>query len=163
MTNSEVKRYFKEYILPPRGFIYNDIQREISLARSGNAGGNFLSALGLLCYTEFLGKMFLQGRYSSNKQCFNAFFRSMGANYAQLINANNVNIYRKFRCGMTHAYFVGDCDIKMLDNNYQAGIVIKPDGKYFFVVEKYFEDFMNACQQLYNRMITEQNPHLPST
>ena len=46
MNNQEVTRYFDEYILPPKGFIYNDIQREISLARSGDSGGNFLATLG---------------------------------------------------------------------------------------------------------------------
>jgi len=41
-----VSDFFKEYIF---GFIYHDINSAID----GKA--NFLAALGLLCYTEFLG------------------------------------------------------------------------------------------------------------
>ena len=87
----------------------------------------------------------------------------MGEPYRKLIEDNGLNVYHDLRCGMAHAYFAGNCDIKMLNSNYPAGIVIKPDGKYLFIVEKYFQDFMNACSQLYNEMIVEQNPYLPST
>ena len=61
MNNKEVERYFNEYILPPNGFIFNDIKREVDLARSGDGGGNFLAGLGLLCYTEFMGTIVLKG------------------------------------------------------------------------------------------------------
>ena len=159
MNKQEVKRYFDEYVF---GFIKGDIQREINLARSGDSGGNFLAALGLLCYTEFMGTMILKGQGAPAKR-FNAFFRLMGEDYKQLIDVKQVNVYRIFRCGMAHTYFAKNCDIKMLNTNYPAGIVIKPDGKYLFIVEKYFKDFMDACSRLYNDMITEQNPYLPST
>jgi len=159
MNKQEVKRYFDEYVF---GFIKGDIQREINLARSGDSGGNFLAALGLLCYTEFMGTMILKGQGSYTNR-FNAFFRLMGEDYKQLIDVKKVDVYGIFRCGMAHTYFAKNCDIKMLNSNYPAGIVIKPDGKYLFIVEKYFEDFMNACSRLYNDMIAEQNPYLPST
>ena len=162
MTNQDVTRYFKEYVLPPEGFIYNDIQREIDLARSGNPGGNFLAALGLLCYTEFMGAIVSKGEGSYTKQ-FKAFFRLMGENYRQLIDDKELDVYKFFRCGMVHAYFVKDCDIKMLNDNHPAGIIIKPDGKYLFVVEKYFDDFMKACNKVYEDMITETEPYPPST
>ena len=159
MNKQEVERYFNEYVF---GFIKGDIQREISLARSGDSGGNFLAALGLLCYTEFMGTMILKGQESSGNR-FNAFLRLMGEDYNQLIDVKKVDVYGIFRCGMAHAYFAKNCDIAMLNRNYPAGIVIKPDGKYLFIVEKYFEDFTNACSRLYNDMIAEQNPYLPST
>lgn len=162
MTPLEAERYFEEYIFPPKVFIYNDIQREINLARSGDSGGNFLATLGLLCYTEFMGTMILKGQGSSRNR-FNAFFRLMGEDYEQLIDAKRVDVYGIFRCGMAHTYFAKNCDIKMLNRNDTAGIVMEPDGKYLFIVEKYFEDFMNACSRLYNDMIVEQNPYLPST
>jgi hypothetical protein len=48
-------------------FMFSDVDREIELAKAdGNAlqaagvspgGGNFLAALGLLCFTEFGGKL----------------------------------------------------------------------------------------------------------
>lgn len=159
MNKQEVKRYFDEYVF---GFIKGDIQREISLARSGDSGGNFLAALGLLCYTEFMGTMLLKGK-GTGRERFDAFSREMGEAYRELIDKKKLNVYHKFRGGMAHVYFVTDCDVKMVNNNYPAGIIIKPDGKYLFIVEKYFEDFMNACSRLYNDMIAEQNPYLPST
>lgn len=159
MSVEEVKRYFNEYVF---GLIRKDIQREIDLARAGKGGGNFLSALGLLCYTEFMGTMLLKGK-GTGRERFDAFFREMGEAYRQLIDKRNLNVYHKFRGGMAHVYFVTNCDIAMLNNNYPAGIIIKPDGKYLFIVEKYFEDFMDACKRLVNNMVTDQNPYLPST
>ena len=70
MKNQEIKRYFDEYVF---GFIKEDILREINLARSGDSGGNFLAALGQLCYTEFMGKILLKGEGTSKKR-FDAFF-----------------------------------------------------------------------------------------
>ena len=159
MKNQEIKRYFDEYVF---GFIKADIQREIDLAHSNDSGGNFLTALGLLCYTEFMGNMVLKGKGSFTKQ-FKAFFCLMGEDYKQLIHEKEIDVYKIFRCGMAHTYFAKDCDIKMLNDNYPAGIIIKPDGKYIFIVEKYFEDFMNACKRVYDDMIADQDPYLPST
>ena len=159
MKNQEVQRYFDEYVF---GFIQTDIQREIDLAHSNDSGGSFLAVLGLLCYTEFMGNMVLKGRGSFTKQ-FKAFFCLMGEDYKQLIHEKEVDVYKIFRCGMAHTYFAKDCDIKMLNNNYPAGIIIKPDGRYIFIVEKYFEDFINACNRVYDDMIADQDPYLPST
>ena len=64
---------------------------------------------------------------------------------------------------MVHSYFVNDCDIKMLNDNYHSGIIIKPDGKYLFIVEKYFEDFINACQRLFDDINSDEDVYLPST
>lgn len=165
MSKQEIERYFKEYIIEPKGFIFNDIKREIDWARCGKGGGNFLAALGLLCYTEFMGRILEKGIFISYKHWFNAFLTSTGEPYRRLIDVNKLNIYHDLRCGMAHAYFAGNCEIAMLNNNYPAGIIIKPDGKYLFIVEKYFEDFMNACKQLYNDMIQTPGayPCLPST
>ncbi len=162
MTPSEVEKFFKECVLPPKGFIYCDIKREIDLARSDKPGGDFLAALGLLCYTEFMGKVVLRDRESYTKQ-FKAFFRLMGEDYQRLIDAREIDVYKIFRSGIVNSYFVNDCEIKMLNDNYSSGIIVKPDGKYLFIVEKYFEDFMNACQRLCDDMISDKDVYLPST
>lgn len=160
--SSEIERYFNEYILPPKGFIYCDIKREIDLARAGESGGNFLAALGLLCYTEFMGKILLKNKESYTKQ-FKAFLRLMGEDYKQLVDTKEIDVYKIFRSGMVHSYFLNDCDIKMLNDNFPSGIIIKPDGKYLFIVEKYFEDFMKACQTLLHNLISEEDVNLPLT
>ncbi len=109
-----------------------------------------------------MGTMILKGKRSYEER-FNAFFRLMGDNYRQLIDEKKLKIYRIFRCGMAHAYFAPDCEIKMLNKDYPAGILIKPDGSYLFIVEKYFQDFMRACKQMYDSMTLEQNPYLLDT
>ena len=111
MSNSEVKRYFTEYILPPKGFIYNDIKREIDLAKEHKNAGNFLAALGLLCYTEFMGKIMLQGnctgrgRKSKYQYWFETFLCSMGQSYMDLLDRKKVDVWHNFRCEMAHSYF----------------------------------------------------------
>ena len=160
VNNQEVERYFDEYILPPKGFIYNDIEREIDLARMGMDSGNFLSALALLCYTDFMGLILLRGK-GNIEQRFNSFIDLMGDSYKQL--RKRINIYKDFRCGMVHNYFIRRCIVVMLNKGNSSGIVEITNGQYAFIVEKYFEDFMNACHQLYSQMAEEQNPYLPST
>ena len=162
MNNQEVERYFKNYILKPEGFIYKDILREVNLANSGDSGGNLLAALGLLCYTEFMGSIVLKGKGSYTKQ-FKTFFRLMGEDYRQLIDDEQVDVYKIFRSAMVHSYFAGNCGIEMVNSNYSAGIVVKPDGTYLFIVEQYFQDFMNACERIYSDIIMESEPYLPST
>ena len=79
----------KELFLQAKVFIFSDIQREIALAKASQCeekqqllgalgikpgGGNFLAALGLLCYTEFAGGLknddFSRGKAKAN---FNSF------------------------------------------------------------------------------------------
>ena len=64
---------------------------------------------------------------------------------------------------MVHSYFAKDCDIKMLNDNYSSGVIIRPDGTYLFIVEKYFEDFINTCQRLFDDFASDEYVYLPST
>jgi hypothetical protein len=161
MTKSAVESFFKKNILPPKGYIYGEIKTEIDLARSGKSGGELLAALGLLNYTEFMGKLLLKNDGSYTKQ-FRSFFRLMGEKYEQLIDSREIDVYQVFRSGLVQSYFVKNCNIKMIDDNYPCGIIIQPDGKYNFIVEKYFTDFMNACQTLYSDMLSDSDVYLPS-
>jgi hypothetical protein len=151
-----------------RNFITTDIEREIRLARMEASfwrrllsrtlgfplgGGNFLAALGLLCCTEFAGRLKRNDFSDGNARvCFDDFFRDLGAAYATLLQTQN--IYKDLRCGLTHEYFVKrSCAIAMLSFRPQCGV--QWDGKrYLFVVEAYWKDFRVALevleQQLYN-------------
>lgn len=103
-------------------FMFSDVRREIQLARAdpklldaagvSPGGGNFLAALGLLCYTEFGGKLkFGVKRASVN---FNRFFDFLGIDY-QSFRASPQNVYDIFRCGLAHEYYVKkNCSITML-------------------------------------------------
>lgn len=160
MSQQNVQRFFENYIF---GFIKSDIQREIGLARAGEPAGNFLSALGLLCYTEFMGGIAIGGfDKGTARSRFNIFFNSMGHGYKEL--NKQVNVYDVFRCGMAHQYFIKkNCMIAILKTNETVGISLMPNGQYYFIVEKYFEDFMAACETLYRCIINQPNPFLPST
>ena len=65
---------------------------------------------------------------------FKAFFCLMGEYYKQLIYEKEIDVYKIFRCGMANTYFAGDCDIKMFNDDYPTGIILKPDGKYIFSI-----------------------------
>ena len=155
------------------GYMCEDIKRELDLGRSGCSAGNFLCALGLLCYTEFMGGLII-GRLRSHPSgpSFNKFLDYMGYR-AQL---PGINVYRTFRNGLAHEYFVKhECVISMLNATGQAPIIVPgksagspsvhtpdriisnpvnigisqlPDGRYLFVVEQYYEDFRAACERL---------------
>jgi hypothetical protein len=196
MSKQEVKRFFDDYVF---GFIFSDINREIALAKSGTeipgetrsykGGGNFLCALGLLCYTEFMGGIY-KGSFSkskgTDKSRFDALFNLMGPYYQEF--NRQVNVYKVFRCGMAHEYFVKrSCVICMLSDptvsidfitnkaslhtapsaytgpvQYGIGFLDDEQYKYFFVVEQYFKDFANACRTVYDQLMNSSNPSIPS-
>lgn len=169
---NQVEHYFKEYVY---GFMKTDIKREIELVRSGKSAGNFLCALGLLCYTEAMG-FIIKGENSQNYERFNAFFEMMGQKYQQFLRKqpDKRYIYQIYRNKMAHVYFATDCDIFMLKDadiskyihaKDLMGLGVLPNGKNYFCVEKYFLDFNRACKKLHNEIMCGKRPggHFPST
>jgi hypothetical protein len=145
-------------------FIFSDVEREIQLARATQAnesalrslgitpgGGNFLAALGLLCYTEFGGKLKYRRKMASEN--FNTFFDYLGPDYkafrADFKRQNEV--YEIFRCGLAHEFYVKkSCDITMLASRPGAGIGRSSAVRFFFVVESYCCDLRRAFDELEN-------------
>lgn len=153
-----VDTFFQKYVF---GFIFTDIEREIALGATEKGGGNLLAALGLLCYTEFMGG-FVTGKIGQglSKKNFDAFLHLMGSDYRAL--SQRANVYDVFRCGMAHEYLVkGNCGISMLKGTAPCGLQ-EAGGEYHFNVEKYFEDFGAACRQLHADLIAQPNPTLPT-
>jgi len=152
------KAAFKEAKL----FIFSDVEREIQLARASDAnesalhslgitpgGGNFLAALGLLCYTEFGGN--LKYRKKTASENFNRFFDYLGPDYkafrASFKRQNEV--YDIFRCGLAHEYYVKkSCVIAMLASGPGPGIGRDSSGRFYFTVESYWRDLKRAFDQL---------------
>ena len=142
-------------------FIYSDIEREIQLARASKncynkvtlqkmginpGGGNFLAALGLMCYTEFAGKLMNDGKCDPS-QDFNGFFDQLGKQYK--IFRHKRKIYGSFRCGLAHEYYVKrSCTIYMLKGIEKIGISQDNKGHYHFSVETYFNHFREAFDRL---------------
>jgi hypothetical protein len=158
--NLEVDRFFKTNILPPQGRIYLEIKREIELAASGNSANGFLAVLGLFACTEYLGKIASQNEGSYTRQ-FKTFFRMMGVEYGRLLDSKDIDVYQMFRSGFVTSYFADECEIQIPKKDSSSGIVIKPDGAYIVIVEKYFEDFMSTCQTLYDDVVEEDEVWLP--
>jgi hypothetical protein len=148
----------KSAFLQAERFIYRDIRREIRLGyvsqkQEGketlkhlgvpSGGGNFLAALGLLCYTEFLGKLKYGCKHASEN--FNRFFDDLGPDYKKFRDSR-VNVYDIFRCGLAHEYYAKqNCDIYMAKKPWSViGVGKRTDGRFWFVVEQYFQDFKRA-------------------
>lgn len=140
----------KEKFLQAKQFMFADIEREIALVVLGLSAGEFICALALLCYTEFMGGVernkFERGEARRNFECF---FPELGPAYATL--ANTTDVYDVFRCGLAHEYYVkGACTIYMRSDKHPG---LGKDGeRYFFVVEQYFNDFKEAVQALEARL-----------
>ena len=152
----------KQRFITARDFIATDIQREIRLAQDETnllkrvirrlhgrppGGGNFLAALGLLCYTEFAGHVRLNDfSIGSARRAFETFFPGLGPEYAVVLK--NHDVYGDLRCGLSHEYFVKkSCRIGMLSFRPQCGV--QWDGqRYLFTVEAYWLDFQNAFRKL---------------
>jgi len=140
-------------------FIFNDIEREIELARASEAapqalqaagvrpgGGNFLAALGLLCYTEFGGR--LKYNRPTASENFNLFFDDLGAGYKAFRKAGH-NVYDILRCGMAHEYMIKRPGaIAMLGAAAPEGIRLMSDGRFEFIVERYYLDLKRAFDDL---------------
>jgi len=81
---------------------------------------------------------------------FNSFFDDLGSRYKRF-RARGVKVYDIFRCGMAHEYHVKkSCKIYMClkSGSRRNGIGFdKNDNKYYFVVEKYFVDFMKSLEK----------------
>lgn len=144
-----------------RQFAFQDVRREICLARASRTevgkrtlreagvepgGGNFMAALALLCYTEFAGRLKFNRRRDSDN--FDLFFDELGTRY-EAFRASCPKVYNIFRCGLAHEYYVKkNCTICMFGPESRAGIGQQSNGKYYFVVEQYYQDLERAFAAL---------------
>jgi hypothetical protein len=166
---------FKQAVL----FAFTDIRREIALAKASQTketeealvkmgvppgGGNFLAALGLLCYTEFAGKL----KYNKKKDGrdwstanFNCFFDDIGPEYKSFRAAGH-NVYDIYRCGLAHEFFVkSPCDISVTAPAGKPGVGQLTDGRYYFVVENYCADLERAFADLEKHLFPPPSTTLP--
>ena len=149
-------------------FILSDIKRELARAdasekllgkiflRPGGSisrgwelrGGSIFARVYRVCRRLKMND-FSDGNSRKN---FDEFFADLGAGYKQLLTQHK--IYKIFRCGLAHEYYVKkDCTIYMRSSKpLTAGI--GHDGKnFFFVVEKYYEDFKIAFEALCTKLV----------
>lgn len=143
--------------------MFKGIERELQLARVRDehtlralggqlGGGNLLAAIGLLCYTEFGGKLKFDCRKpdgaDDSAENFNRFFDELGPGYAAL-RASGRNIYAMFRCGLAHEYFTKRCNFTArLAPEIPAAIHQWSNGGYVFALEQYCHDLRHAFDRL---------------
>ena len=81
-----------------RDFQMNDIRRSIFDTRT-----NFLTALGLVSYTEFWGHFMTGEGKGAAKASFDMFFKYLSSHYQSVLNREPM-IYDELRCGLAHEY-----------------------------------------------------------
>ncbi len=176
-TKLEIIDYFQEFIF---GFIYNDINKCIK------ATANYIVTLALLSYTEYLGAL-IGGHIGLPKKGGLSFTKalsyfpeqcrdinsSLGIEYkdekGKVKTANG--IYKIFRCGVVHEYFIKGPLTKIINNpggyvdNNRIGIEIEvlPNGdplyqisskRLIFRTNEYFRDFKAATDRIYKELLT---------
>ncbi|MBI4257908.1 MAG: hypothetical protein HY619_03040 [Thaumarchaeota archaeon] len=171
-TIKEIEAFFQKYIF---GFIFSDIQKCIVDAKA-----NYVVALSLLSYTDFMGglitgKLGLEGNSKTN---FNAmletfewkgdqnYYKDFKVSYVEKPGAKSktLGIYEIFRCGLVHEYFVkGDCCVHN-EPSYlpedDKGIDWVPVYRVEhlrFHCNAYFRDFKKAADKLYKILVEQQD------
>jgi len=133
-----------------RDFVASDVQKSIE------AGTNFLTALGLLCYTEFFGSLINDnvGKTFNSRKNFETGLYAMGKDYElfdkQLkASFNGRGAYKIFRCGMVHGYFIDHALAVVARDNKASGLGLgqNKDGALGMATANYFLDFMAALDK----------------
>ncbi len=142
--------------------------------------GQVLCTLGLLVHTEFLGRLVLKPVRSTKgtEGHFNTFFERLGPGYKKLLDDGH-EVYNDLRNGMAHRYFAKK-PIKLVlfsdidepfdvfgdpveRKNLQAGVGIAVNGHYYFVIDRYLEDFERECKKLSSDLKKAPVVELPPT
>jgi hypothetical protein len=169
VSRADVADYFAEYVF---GFMRADIEREVNLARSGQSGGNVLAALGLLVWTEALGRIRLHNKPHLRvdgvgyARTFHAFFELMGPGYGRWRRAferrEGRSVYVVFRHGMAHEYAPKVPTVAVMLGTPRVALRKRePSHLYLFVVEAYLRDFLKAARRLEAELMRMKNPTLP--
>jgi hypothetical protein len=147
-------------------FIASDVFREVQLAAATEddpetekmvrqagitigGAGNFLCAVGLLCYTDFAARLWQKAKRmgGNGEAAFKAFFKTLGPQYESFQTKHNV--YDWIRGGMVHHYYMKKSfGVSMRGPKGACGISEQPDGTYLFIVAAYATDLLNAMAKL---------------
>ncbi len=179
-SKEDIVDYFREVI---SGFIYHDIERCIE------ARANYIVALALLSYTEYIGGLIsgnlgLNGKrrdnfnealeYFPEKEKYQEIDSKLKIEYIDEKGQtkSDTGIYSLFRCGMIHEYFIKAFSATKVNNNPDGycrddriGIQIETaandsDKRLVFYTNEYFRDFRLAVDKLYKLLVLDSNPEL---
>ena len=178
MSRADIEQYFARVPV----WMKNDIRREIQLARLTqtrpklmaqlelSGGGNLLAALGLVAYSEALGRLRIWnlglGYGSRPEDCFHAFLDAMdGHSYRhwrqQWEQAHpTTTLYETLRCGLVHEYQPKvDAEFWMGDGH-PLGLA-EENGRLIFKVEPYHRHFSAEADLLYRQLMHLPDPQIP--
>jgi hypothetical protein len=158
-------------------FITADIFREVQLATAVDdtrnprrkekiraagitidGAGNFLCALGLLCYTDFAARLKQKAskKRGNGETAFKAFFKTLGPEYEAFQEHHNV--YDWVRGGMVHNYYMKKSFGVSMRGPQSCGVSVQDDGRYLFVVERYAVDLLAALDELEGELFPPSVP-----
>lgn len=142
-----VNRFFQEYVF---GFIFNDIRAAID----GKA--NYLAALGLVAYTEFMGGLVIGDlAREGSRQKRLAFLSRMGAKYDEVSG----EVWERVRNGLVHSYFIKQDSTVVMEGERGAGLESR-DGKIVFRVKAFYGDFQAAVYCYHEELIVKRDTAL---
>ncbi|MBI2832381.1 MAG: hypothetical protein HYX79_09010 [Chloroflexi bacterium] len=122
------------------------------LRKASCAGLNFLSAIGLMVATEFLGGLItgFLGQKGHSEKNFKAGFKYLGKSYEDLLTNKTgvLDIYKNVRCGLVHQYLPSG--VSSIYNRATSGSpgVIEKSGQLVIAVDNYVVDLKDAINRL---------------
>lgn len=143
--------------LDPAGFKwpYSGMLNDVRSAIAGRA--NFLAALGLLVYTEVIGRWILEAhgiKKPKDEECFYVFYEG----YMGRKGARRRKIYELFRHGLAHGYTFNAADLSRsrmrpdpgwIPSSSRAGVISFQRRRIkSFLVNAYFRDFQDGLAKL---------------
>ena len=149
MTRRQALQLFDHYV---KGFIFTDVERSI------RAKTNFLTALGLVSYTEFIGGLMSgnAGQAGHSRASFNEAYRRLGPAYIAFDNEigrrfhdrrrKPRSVYDIVRCGLVHEYFVKKNFVIARRRARRSAPGVGWFGQKILIAnQNYYQDFKTMC------------------
>lgn len=178
MTQQEIEKYFAQVPV----WMKTDIQREVNLARASEGphkqllielgiagGGNLLAALGLVSYTEALGRIRLWNRGEpspTTESCFLAFFDEMSGGQYRAWRIDweaahpETTIYETLRCGLVHEYQPKVNSAFFIGEGAALGLA-EDTGELIFNIEPYQRHFSAEVDRLHAELRLNPAAEIP--
>ena len=130
---------------------YNGIVRDLTVAVEN--GCNYLAALGLVCWSEFIGRQIAMARGEDPGTSFDCFTRFVRERMRYDLLGMDGSIYDAFRNGLVHEFGIKGRDstvatrLYTLDGSRWPGLAFDPKtGQRVLFVEEFLRDFEDALR-----------------
>ena len=136
--------------------VFGAMRTELDWALRGAAAN--LAALGLVAYTEFLGRIVTGnlGHKGSSRSNFRAFLPYLGSDYEDLAR-RGIDIYERIRCGLAHEYFIKGESTIWPQASAPCGIVSSLNGPTYFILSVYRDHLFSGARKLRDEILEDQS------